>query len=167
MSYDLVVYQFSRPKVEAGDFSHFLNLYAPEKLPTGRRLRGMMNTLTFMIEGFDDDPRELHSIPEVRRFYGRFHEAWPYWLYFCNLDSDTLRVMVLCCLPSMSAVKVDSRSEVTVEYDQSELLEFLRVDFRPMNALCKRGGTFERLTYERTKAIFGYFALTVDTPEPH
>jgi len=57
MGLDLVVYQFSRAEVEAGDFSHFLSLYAPEKLPTGRRLREMMNSLTFMVEGFDDDPR--------------------------------------------------------------------------------------------------------------
>ncbi len=72
---DLIVYQFSRSKVERGDFSHFLNIYAPEKLPRGRPLRDMMNAMTFMIEGFDDDPRELHSIPEVREFYTSFHAA--------------------------------------------------------------------------------------------
>jgi hypothetical protein len=39
MDYDLISYQFSREKVERGDFKHFLSLYAPEKLPDGRRLR--------------------------------------------------------------------------------------------------------------------------------
>lgn len=46
MGHDLVIYQFSRAKVECGDFSHFVGIYAPEKLPTGRRLREMMNTLS-------------------------------------------------------------------------------------------------------------------------
>jgi len=30
MAGDLIFYQFSRSKVECGDFSHFLGLYAPE-----------------------------------------------------------------------------------------------------------------------------------------
>jgi len=33
---DLIFCQFSRAKVEHDDFSHFLSVYAPEKLPTGR-----------------------------------------------------------------------------------------------------------------------------------
>lgn len=166
MGLNLVVYQFSRSKIERGDFSHFLSVYSPEKLPSGRRLREMMNTLTFMVEGYDDDPREVHSIPEVRQFYAAFHDAWPYWLYFCNLDSEELQMMVLSCLPSIAAVKVDQRPNVIVEYDRMELLQFLRANFAPMNAMCERGGMFERLIYERTKAIFEYFKLPFDAPAP-
>jgi hypothetical protein len=36
---DLIFYQFSRSKAERGDFSHFLNLYAPDKLPIGGRMQ--------------------------------------------------------------------------------------------------------------------------------
>ena len=88
MEGDLIFYQFSRSKVERGDFGYFLSLHGPDKLPTGRRLREMMDRFVFCIEGYDSDPREIHLIPEVRRFYSAFHEAWPYWLYFCNLDVD-------------------------------------------------------------------------------
>ncbi len=63
---DLIVYTFSRSKVERGDFSHFLGLHAPDKLPTGRRLRAMMGSMVLCVDGYDDDPRELHCIPEVR-----------------------------------------------------------------------------------------------------
>jgi len=42
MADDIIFYQFSRSKVERCDFSHFLGLYAPDKLPTGSRLREMM-----------------------------------------------------------------------------------------------------------------------------
>jgi hypothetical protein len=163
---NLVVYQFSRSKVERGDFSHFLDIYAPEKLPRGRRLREMMNSMTFMIEGFDADPREIHSIPEIRSFYASFCQAWPYWLYFCNLDSEEFQMMVLCCLPSIAALKVDARANVAVEYDRGELMEFLWANFPPMNAMCERGGMFERGIYDRTKAIFDYFKLPFDAPPP-
>jgi hypothetical protein len=166
MGNDFVVYQFSRSKVERSDFSHFLSLYGPEKLPRGRPLREMMNTLTFMIEGFDDDPREVHSIPAIRCFYAAFHKAWPYWLYFCNLDSEELKMMVLCCLPSISAVKVDQQPEVSVEYHKMELLQFISADFGPMNVMCERGGMFEDRIYDRTKAVFGYFDLPFDAAPP-
>ena len=166
MGNDFVVYQFSRSKVERADFSHFLSLYGPEKLPRGRPLREMVNTLTFMIEGFDDDPREVHSIPAIRCFYAAFHKAWPYWLYFCNLDSEELKMMVLCCLPSISAVKVDQQPEVSVEYHRMELLQFISADFGPMNAICERGGMFEDRIYDRTKAVFGYFDLPFDAAPP-
>ena len=53
---DLIVYTFSRSKVERGDFSHFLNLHAPDKLPTGRRLRAMMGSMVLCVDGYDDDP---------------------------------------------------------------------------------------------------------------
>jgi hypothetical protein len=163
---NLLVYEFSRSKIERGDFSHFLELYAPEKLPRGRRLREMMNSMTFVVEGYDEDPREIHSIPEVRAFYTAFRDAWPYWLYFCNLDTEELQMMVLSCLPSIAAVKVDPQPKVTVEYDRLELLIFLRANFVPMNVMCERGGMFEQLIYERTKAIFAYFNLPFDVPTP-
>ncbi len=106
------------------------------------------------------------TIPEIRQFYAAFREAWPYWLYFCNLDTDELRTMVLCCLPSIAALKVDQEPFVKVECDPLELLEFLRANFGPMNAMCERGGMFERPLYERTKAIFEYFGLPFDVRPP-
>ena len=166
MTGDLIIYEFSRSKVNRGDFSHFLSLYASDKLPTGRRLREMMNTMTFIIEGYDHDAREVHSIPEIRRFYAAFHEAWPYWLYFCNLDTEEFRMMVLSCLPSIVAMRVDGKPNVTVEYDRLELLHFLSKDFGPMNAICDQARMFERGIYDRTEAVFEYFRLPFDTEPP-
>jgi hypothetical protein len=163
---DAVFYQFSRSKVERGDFSHFLSLYSPDKLPSGRRLRQMMNSFVFCIEGWDDDEREIHSIPEIRRFYSAFHEAWPYWLYFCNLDTDTLRTMTMCCMNSLTAIKVDGSPQVQVEYEPMELLQFLARDLNHMNAMCDRGEMFESLIYDRSKAVFEYFGLPYDAPPP-
>jgi hypothetical protein len=166
MPNDAIVYQFSRSKVERGDFSHFLTLYAPDKLPTGRRLREMMDAMVFCIEGYDDDPREIHAIPEIRRFYSAFHAAWPYWLYFCNLDVDVLRAMVACCLPTLIAGQVDGQRTVLVKLEPLELLQFLRQNFVPMNALCVRGQMFERLIFDRTRRVFEYFGLSFDAPPP-
>jgi hypothetical protein len=167
MADDVILYQFTRSKVERGDFIHFLSLYAPDKLPEGRRLREMMNCFVFCVEGWDSDPREIHTVPEIRRFYSAFHEAWPYWLYFCNLDVDTLRALVMCCLPSFNTMQVDGKSQVAVTCDPLDLLNFLKRDFMPMNLMCERAEMFERYIYERTKAVLDYFNLPFDAePAP-
>ena len=166
MGHDVVFYQFSRSKVERGDFSHFLSLYTPDKLPEGRRLREMMNCFVFCVEGWDNDPREIHTIPEVRRFYSAFHEAWPYWLYFCNLDVDVLRAMTLCCLPDVSTMQVDGRTQVNVTCHPLDLLNFIRRNFLPMNLMCERAEMFERGIYDRTKAVFEYFNFPFDAEPP-
>ena len=166
MEGDLIFYQFSRSKVERGDFGHFLSLHGPDKLPTGRRLLEMMNRFVFCIEGYDSDPREIHLIPEVRRFYSAFHEAWPYWLYFCNLDVDTLRAMVMCCLPDVSTMQVDGQTKMAVTCDPLDLLNFIKRDFMPMNAMCDLAEMFERGIYDRSKAVFEYFGLPFDAPPP-
>ena len=160
---DFIAYEFSRPKVERCDFSNFLSLYGREKLPTGRRLREMMNSFVFCLHGYDSDPREIHTIPEIRRFYSAFHDAWPYWLYFCNLDVDALKPLVFCCLPSLEEVKIDGRDQVGITYDPLQLLEFLNRDFLPMNEMCERAEMFEERIYDRTERLFEYFRM----PSPY
>jgi hypothetical protein len=161
-----IIYQFSRSKIERGDFSHFLGLYAPDKLPEGRRLREMMNCFMFCVQGWDDDPREIHTIPEIRRFYTSFHQAWPYWLYFCNLDVDTLRAMAACCLPEVNTLQMDGQPTVAVTCNPLVMLRFIAQDFAPMNLMCERAEMFERGIYDRTKAVFEYFGLPFDAEPP-
>lgn len=166
MAANQIFYQFSRSKVERGDFGHFLGLYSPDKLPTGRRLREMMNCFVFCVEGWDSDPREIHLIAEIRRFYSAFHEAWPYWLYFCNLDMDTLRAMAMCCLPSVNTLQVDGQVKVAITCDPLDLITFIKRDFMPMNLMCERAEMFEERIYDRTRAVFEYFGLPFDAEPP-
>src|SRR5260370_32241457 len=113
-----------------------------------------MGTLMFMVGGYDDDPREIHTVPEIRQFYKRLHEAWPYWLCFCNLETELLRSMVMCCLASIAAIKMDGQPNVGVEYKPLELLNFVSTDFGPMNEMCDRAEMAERLIYDQSKAVF-------------
>src|SRR6266571_937505 len=166
MSNDLILYQFSRSKVEQGDFSHFLDMYGDDKLPEGNRLLEMMDRFVFSVEGWNDDSREIHMIPELRRFYSAFHAAWPYWFFFCSFQVDTLRAMTLCCLPSVNTMQVDGQLQVKVTCDPLDLLKFIKHDFMPMNLMCERAGMSERGIYDRTKALFHYFNLPFDAEPP-
>jgi hypothetical protein len=54
---------------------------------------------------------------------------------------------------------------VKVECQPLEMLDFIRRDFVPMNAMCERAGMFEDRIEQRTQAIFEYFGLP-HTDEP-
>jgi len=163
---DLVFYRFSRASVETLNFSDFLTQCSPGTFPVGRELAARMDTLICTIDGYETHPDELHSIPEVRRFYSAFRRVWPYWLYFCNLDDDTLKVMVFSCLETLSTAKVAGQTRCVVELDPRELVYFIKSGFPPMNALCLRAGLSELAIYGRTKDVLEYFDIPFDAPPP-
>jgi len=166
MNPDLIVYQFSREKVEREDFNHFLSLYGCDNLPKGPALKQLLGRMVFCIGGYDGDPQEMYLIEDVRRFYTAFHRAWPYWLFVCDLHQDTLKTLVLCCLTTFTAFKVDGRTSCAVEYDALELVHFIACDLPFMNSLCDRAGMTECEIFERTTEVFLYFGLPFDVTGP-
>lgn len=163
---DLTFYQFSRDRVERGDFPHFLGVYGTDSLPHGRELAAMMNRLVLAVDGYNDDPREVYLIREVRRFFASLNQEWPYLLYFANLDTENFQTVVLCLLPSIATIKRDGSAVAGVEYDRLELVQWLAAGFAPMNGMCERAGLSEQAIFERTKALFEYFELPFDVQPP-
>ena len=126
----------------------------------------MLGCLVFSVDGYDHDAREIYAIPEVRGFYAAFHRAWPYWLYFCDLNQDSLKTMVMCCLPRLASMARDGRPQVGVELDPMDLLQFVANDFVPMNEMCERAGLPERGIYDRTKAVMEFLGFPFDEAPP-
>ena len=166
MTSDLIIYQFSRDRVEAGDAKDFMSRFGNSCLPTGKKLEAMMNSVALMIDGYNQDHREIYAIPEVRSFYKQLWQRWPYWLYFCNLDTENLMMMVMCCLDSLDALKVQGQPQVQVQINPMEVVQFISGGFVPMNEMCERAGMSERQIFERTKAVFEYFNLPFDAGPP-
>ena len=117
------------------------------------------------VDGYDQDEREIHSIPEVRRFYIAFHAAWPYWFYFCRLELDTLKTMAMCCLPSITALKMEGKPRVAVACHPLYLLDLLTQDFVAMNRVCKLADMFGDRIEQRTGAVSEYFGLPYTAPQ--
>ena len=69
----------------------------------------MMGTFQFFVEGWNDDPQELYAIPEIRKFYQHFHNAWPYWFFFCDLNTEALMMMTLCLMPTCRASSASAK----------------------------------------------------------
>ena len=44
--------------------------------------RWHFQTVLFWFPDSDDDPRELHEIPEARKWFQKVNEVFPYFIYF-------------------------------------------------------------------------------------
>lgn len=157
---------FPREEVEAGNLAPMLRRFAPEKLPRGKELASMMGTFHFAVHGYDDDPHEIYAIEAVRRFYQKLLSEWPYAFFFCDLRSESLMMMTMCCLRNLAGRKRVGEPLAQVEIDPRELLQFIMAGWVPMNEMCERACLSERTIYNRSKDIMNYYQLPFDAPAP-
>jgi hypothetical protein len=164
--HDAIMVIFSEPQVRHCKTAHFLKTFGPAALPEGPELAAMMGKFQFLVEGWDDDPQELYSIPEVRKFYQHFHRVWPYWFFFCDLGTETLTMMTLCLLPNLSGYKRLGEPKAAVEYDPKDLLGFIMKNWVPLNMMMERAGMSEMDIYNRSRDVFLHYKLPYDQPPP-
>jgi hypothetical protein len=157
--HEMTFYQFSREMVEHGDFSHFLERFAPDKLPRGKHLAKMKGSLSFFVDGYNNDQRELYEIEEVRTFYSRLFDAWPYWLYFCTLETESLAMMVACRIANLKSFKLSGATSVKVELSLEDMTLFLSQAFGPMNSMFEQAWAPDTEIMDHTDAVMRYFHL--------
>jgi hypothetical protein len=103
-------------------------------------------------EGWDDDPRELYEIPEVRTFLQRLDTEWPYWLYFLSTDLQTLRMVTLCLC---QATRAESG---LAKISPGVLGGFLIPHFEAMNRLVAAFGLAESVNEQISDRVREYFS---------
>jgi len=90
-----VVLLISRREVEAGDLASVLS--RPKVFLATREdawlYRGQ---ITLVVDGYNNDPRELVDIPEVRTLLRGLESSWPQWAYFFNQVDDSIKLLLSC-----------------------------------------------------------------------
>ena len=83
-----VIIQVSLTEVQVADTSlstSALKSFVPDLLKRNR------NRVRFEVLGYDDDPRELFDIPEVRKYFQNLIDENPGLFYWMDIDSHMLR----------------------------------------------------------------------------
>jgi len=90
-----VVLMISRREVEEGDLASVIS-----RLKVFRATREdawlYRGQMALVVDGFNDDPRELVDIPAVRDLLRRLEAAWPYWAFFFNQVDDSIKLLLSC-----------------------------------------------------------------------
>lgn len=163
---DAIMVIFGKEQVRHCKTAHFLKRFGVDALPEGAELAAMMGKFQFLVEGFDDNPLEIYSIPEVRKFYQHLHRVWPYWFYFCDLRTETLTMMTMCLLPNISGFTRLGQPKAAAQYDPMDLIHFVQKNFVPLNLMMERAGMSEMDIYNRRRDVFLHYKLPFDSPPP-
>jgi len=139
----------TRAEVEAGDINHALaalgKLLVPE---VAKRLQGR---LLFGIRGYQDDPRDLWEIPEVREWMQALNAKFPYWFYFMDLGPNSTLGFVAFSLCRYT--KVPGGKQIPPEV----LRPFMLSGVAAMKLLCKQIGESRERVGQRSEEIVKFF----------
>jgi hypothetical protein len=160
MNNTILLYTFTRAEVEQLDFTRFEQTFAHWPQLWARELREKINSLTLLVDGFDNHPEEIYQIPQVRAFYQALHRRWPWWAYFLCLETNSLPLAYLCLVDIVSTVKTNRNSNCAASFDPSKLIELLRHDFSRMFFLMDHARFTEAEVDARSKAIFKALGVT-------
>lgn len=102
----------SRREVEAGDLASVLSRLKVF-LATRQDAWLYRGQMTLVVDGYNNDPRELVDIPEVRNLLRGLESSWPQWAYFFNQVDDSIKLLLSCVAGSRflgrGAVEMDAR----------------------------------------------------------
>ena len=108
-----VVLMISRRQVQERDLASVLESLKP--FTAAREdawlYRGQM---ALVVDGYNEDPRELVDIAEVRVFLKSLYEAWPYWAFFFNQVDDSIKLLESCLCETIEVVPSKSSDRVSV-----------------------------------------------------
>ena len=121
-----LLYIISRFEVERLYTDRIMNDFRPDE--ESLIVKHSMGKVTFMIDGYNDDKREVWDIPEVRRFITKIHNDYPCWLYFSAFESNWLKVVFSCISENKSMPCLISITEVQ---------SFFMPQFDCLEKLCK------------------------------
>ena len=128
-----IVLLISRREVEAGDIASVLSrlkVFLANR-EDAWRYRGQM---ALVVDGYNNEPRELVDIPEVRALLRGLEAEWPYWAYFFNQVDDSIKLLLSCVAGSRF------RGRGAVEMDADLVAAALARGFGGMNMIFDQFG---------------------------
>ena len=90
-----------RSAVEQWDYSYILR-YFP-KFRDEALIKKTRNKFTISFDGYNDDPREIYEIWNIRYYIQVVTSMFPYWFYYINLTDDCL-FLLLCAISTIKKV---------------------------------------------------------------
>ena len=146
---DMLVVEASREYVEAGNILPVLKIL--NTLIEPDNIKKFSDRMMFCISGFDNDPRELAEISEVRIFMKKLDSEWPFWFVFASPYCLTLKFLAF----TLSKVQKDAHGQMFME--SSDLVKFMFEHFAAMNIMQDKGWISEADNIHVSKKIEKYF----------
>jgi hypothetical protein len=107
--------------------------------------------ISLLVDGYNDDPRELFEVPEVRAYIKRLDQAWPYWFFFLSQADESIKLLESCLCDTIEVVPG------VTSVDMEQLERSLARHFAVMHRLSEELGLPEEMCEEVAEGIIGIF----------
>jgi hypothetical protein len=105
------------------------------------------------IDGYDNDPRELFEIEEVRNYVKELDLRFPFWFYFLSLHTPALKMIALC------QCRHEYIGKTVKNINNDDYKKFLESHFKALNSIFVKYGIDENLNAEMSSEILKYMGL--------
>lgn len=125
-----VFLMFSRQQIESGDIGEPLEFLRGLTADPQAAL-DYCGRISLMVDRYNDDPREIFEISEVRAFIKGIDVQWPYWFFFLSPADDSIKLLESCLCDTIEVIP----GVASIDLDQME--RALARHFGAMNRLCE------------------------------
>lgn len=149
------------PKEEIETLSmHSVNSFLAKLGKNSELLHSKRNTIEVYFPDYDDDPREMHEIPEFRDWVIRSIDLGVPWFYFLNtLEPHPSLTWLYGCGCPVTVVKRTSEKHY-LSTDPKDRQEWMEKNFSNINKFVESNGIPEELNEKACREVMGkYFAM--------
>lgn len=114
-------------------------------------------TISLLVSGYDNDPRELHLIPEVRTYFQRLDENFPFWFHVCTRIEHTLRLLFMLLADLTPVAHPDDASLISYHFANDDLHLFISQRMEAMDSLHAKYGFSEEKNQRIGELVLNYF----------
>jgi hypothetical protein len=140
----------SRVQAETHDVATIVSILR-SVLYDAETVRAFQGKVSLGFDGYDDDPREVYEIPEVRRFVSALDAEFPYWFYFLITDNEILKTITFCMC------QITKPSPGRIKLEPNELQNFIVHHFEALNQLCETFGIEDDINQQISGYIESYY----------
>jgi len=114
--------------------------------------------LSFLIDGYNDDTREIYEIPEIRNWIRKVFHEFKYWGYFLNMSEDIanlagLRLLVACLIDVKIVGENQDNTVKHVQYDIEQAIELMVNLYDYLNDFSDKYGISKKINKRKSDEI--------------
>ena len=118
-----------------------------------KSVRANQNKVTLAVYGYDDDPRELFEVPEVRGWFKAAESIVKHWVYFLVVsgENNSLRLLT-CCICEAKVLKrtqqADGKTKLEIELNKVLAIDFMKRHFEWLNEITEQFQLDDKVNFE-------------------
>lgn len=164
ISSDYVAYFVDSSEVDSLQVDHLRDFF--DRIQTTKELaHHCMGKVEIFFHGYDDDPRDLYEISQVRKYISTVDPIIPELFFFARTEEPTFTLKLF----ALSLSKIDfpngkepaSDHKIRVEFDPKDLQSFMNNHFSGLNKitdwLCLSVEDNKKISYSVMRCIFPDF----------